>query len=76
MVLIEFFTCNGISVTRLGDLCYFGQVLKYLAIINLPKSHTCLGNFCKGVKSYHFSSEIIFGELLWTFGDFFWSHWW
>jgi len=26
----------------------------------LPKSLTYLGNFCKGVKNYHFSSEIIF----------------
>ena len=31
-----------------------------LATINLPKSLTFLGNFCKGVKIYHFSSEIIF----------------
>ena len=32
------------------------------------------GNFCKGVKIYHFSSEIIFRQLLKTFGVFFWSH--
>ena len=25
-----------------------------LATINLPKSHTFLGNFCKGIKIYHF----------------------
>ena len=30
-----------------------------------------LGNFCMGVKSYHFCSEIIFGQLLQTFGNFF-----
>ena len=30
----------------------------------LPKSPTYLGNFCKGVKIYQFSSEIIFGQLL------------
>ena len=29
-----------------------------------------LGNYCKGFKNFHFSSEIIFGQLLWTFGDF------
>ena len=29
------------------------------------------GIFCKGVKIYHFSSEIIFGQVLKTFGDFF-----
>ena len=38
--------------------------LKPLAAINLHKSLTFLGNFCKGVKIYHFSSEIIFGQLL------------
>ena len=59
-----------ISVTRLGDFFDFGQLLKPLAI-NLPKSPTFLGNFCKGVKICHFSSEIIFGQLLSTFGDFF-----
>ena len=30
-----------------------------------------LRQFCKGVKINHFSSEIIFGQLLLTFGDFF-----
>ena len=63
------------SVTRLGNLLKFGQLLKPLTTINLPKSPTFLGNFCKGVKIYHFSSEIIFGQLLQTFGNFFWSHW-
>ena len=48
-----------------------GHFLKLLATINLPKSLTFLGNFCKGVKIYHFSSKIIFGQLLKTFGDFF-----
>ena len=37
-----------------------GNFVKPLATINLPKSPTFLGNFCKGVKIYHFSSEIIF----------------
>ena len=36
----------------------------------MPKSPTFLGNFCKALKIYNFSSEIIFGQLLWTFGDF------
>ena len=35
-----------------------------LATINLSKSPTFLGNFCKDVKINHFSSEIIFGQLL------------
>ena len=61
----------GISKTGLGPVwpdvaifCTLGNFLKPLAAINLPKSHTFLGNFCKGVKIYHFSSEIIFGQLL------------
>ena len=44
--------------------------LKPLAAINLPKSPKFLGNFSKGVKIFHFSSEIIFWQLLLTFGDF------
>ena len=47
-----------------------GNFLKPLATINLPKSPTVLGNFCVGAEIYHFYSEIIFGQLLWTFGDF------
>ena len=46
-----------------------GNFLKPLATINLPKSSTFLCNFSKGVKIYHVSSEIIFGQLLQTFGD-------
>ena len=48
-----------------------GNFLKPLASINLPKSLTFLGNFCKGVKIYHFYIEIIFRKLLQTFGDFY-----
>ena len=65
-ILTSFFTTLG-SVTRLGDLLYFGQLFKAF----LHKSLTFLGNFCIGVKSYHLASEIIFGQLLQTFGDFF-----
>ena len=32
--------------------------------INLPKSPTFLGKFCKGVKIFNFSGEIIFLHLL------------
>ena len=59
------------SVTRFGEFLHFGQLLKHLATINLAKSPTFLGNFCKGFKIYHFFSEINFGQLLQTFGDFF-----
>ena len=47
------------SVTRLGDLLKFGQLFKAIGNNYL----TFLGNFCKGVKMYHFSSEIIFGRF-------------
>ena len=46
------------------DLAIFwtlGNFLKPLAAINLPKSPTFLGKF---------SSEIIFGQLLYIIGDF------
>ena len=52
------------SVTRLRIYWTLGNFLKALATINLPKSPTFLGNFCKGVKIYHFYNEIIFGQLL------------
>ena len=60
----------GDSVTREGDLLDFGQLFKAFAKINLPKSSLFLGNFCKGVKIYHFSSGIIFWNHFWvTFID-------
>ena len=60
-----------ISVSRLGDFLHFGQPFKALgnhlkpvATIILPKLPTLLGNFCKSVKIYHFSSKISFGQFL------------
>ena len=46
-----------------------GNFWKPLATINLSKYPTFLSNFCKGVKIYHFSSEIILGNFLdiWQF---------
>ena len=35
------------------------------------KQLNLLCKFCKGVKNLSFSCEIIFGQLLLTFGDFF-----
>ena len=56
------------------DLAIFwtlSNFLKPLAAINLPKSPTFLGKFCKGVKIFHFSSEIIFGNFIeiWRFSS-------
>ena len=56
------------SVTRLGNLLHFGQRFKAGGTIILP---TFLGNFCKGVKIFHFSSEIILGNFCRQFCDFF-----
>ena len=51
------------SVTRLGDFWTLGNFLKPLATINLPKSPTFFGNFCKGVKIYHFLVKSFLGNI-------------
>ena len=52
----------------------FGKFLKPLATINLSKSLTFLGNFCKGVKIFQSSSEIILGNFYRHLAIFFCSH--
>ena len=47
-----------------GQCDHIGQLFKAFGNNKLPKSPTFLGIFCKGVKIYNFSSEIIFGQLL------------
>ena len=57
----------------LPDLAFhwtLGNFPKPVATISLPKSATFLDNFCKGVKIFKFSCEIIFRQLLSTFGYF------
>ena len=49
--------------------------LKPLATMHLPKSPTFWGNFCKGVKIFNISREIIFRQLFRNLAIFFWSHW-
>ena len=44
--------------------CTLGNHSKPMATIILPKLPTLLANFRKGAKIIHFSSEIIFGQLL------------
>ena len=51
------------SVTRLVDLLDFGQLLKPLATIILPKSPTFLDNICKLVKIYHFLDKSFLGNF-------------
>ena len=60
----------GCSVTRLGDLLHFGQLFKARGNNNLTQIAHILGNFCKGIEIFNFSCEIIFGQLLYTFGDY------
>ena len=53
-----------ISVTRLGDLLHFGQLFKACGDNYFSQIAQVLGPFCKGVKIFHFSSGIIFGQFL------------
>ena len=56
------------------DLAIFstlGNNSKPVATIILTKSPTLWGDFYKGVKIIQFSSELIFGQLLQTLGDFY-----
>ena len=62
--------CLGASVTRLGNLLHFGQLFKAYGNNYFAQIAHILGNFCEVVEIFHFSSEIIFGQLLLTFGDF------
>ena len=51
-------------MTSLGDLLHFGQLFKAFGNNYFAQIVHILGNFCKGVKIFHFTSEIIFGQLL------------
>ena len=63
------------SVTRWVNLLDFAQLFKAFANIQFAQiSHIVRQFFCIGVRIYHFSIKIVFGQLLWTFGDFLWSH--
>ena len=57
------------SVTRLAIFCTLGNFSKPVATIIVPKLSTFRAIFCKGVNISHFSNEIIFGQLLQTFGN-------
>ena len=53
-----------LSVTRLGDFINFGRPFKASGNNCFTQITQLLGNFCEGAKIIHFSSKIIFGELL------------
>ena len=50
--------------------CTLDNFSKPAETIILPKLPTVVGNFRKVVKIFHFSREIIIGQLLLQFGDF------
>ena len=47
---------------------------KPLAAIYLPKSHTFLGDFCKGVKIFIFLVKSFLGNFYRNLAFFYWSH--
>ena len=54
--------------------CTLGNFSKPVATIILSKWPTFLGNFWKGVKIFHFSSEIILGNFHWCIWRLFTGH--
>ena len=54
---------STICVTRLGDLLHFGQLFKACGNNYFAQITHILGNFCKVVKIFHFSIEIILGNF-------------
>ena len=62
---------TNIGQEQCGQIGRFIGLWATLATVKLSQSHIFFGNFCKVVKIYHFSSEIVFGQLLWTFWDLF-----
>ena len=51
------------SVTRFGDLLHIGQFFKACGNKFFAKIYDMFREIFKGVKMFHFSSEIIFGQL-------------
>ena len=66
-IVVRLFCHPSESLYRYNQCDQIGQFIgpwslwQQLICPNLP---TFLGNFCKGVKIYNFSTEIIFGQLL------------
>ena len=59
-----------ISMTRLGDLLDFGHLFQAFGNNCIAQITHILDIFCKGVKIIHLPCEIIFGQLLKTFGNY------
>ena len=61
-------------VTRLGDSLHFDQLFKACGNNYFAQISHILGNFCKGVKIFNFSSGIIFGNFYRHLATFYWSY--
>ena len=61
-------------MTRLGEILLFVQAFKAVGSNYLPQWPSLLGNFSKGVKIIHVSSEFIFGQLYRRFLAIFSGH--
>ena len=66
--------CIIVSVTRLGDLLDFGQLFKTLWQQLFAQISHILRQFCKGVKIYHFSTDIIYWATFIDIWQFFSGH--
>ena len=66
----------GCSVTKLGNLWRFGQLLKApVATIIFPRSPTFKAIFVKGSKSFIFLVKSFLGNFYRTLATFYWSRW-
>ena len=63
--LWPFFNGPTLQCDQIGWFIWlWATFLKPLATKKFPKSPTFLGNFCRGIKIYHFFSAIILGNFL------------
>ena len=59
-------------MARLGDFFILWATFQSPGQQLFCPNHQCiLGKFCKGVKIFNFTREILFGQLIKIFGDFF-----
>ena len=54
---------DAVSATRLGNILHFGQLFKACGNNYFAQIAHILGNFCKSVIVFNFSTEIFFGQL-------------
>ena len=71
VILLKRFTYGALTVRQDWAIYWtLGNFLKPLATLNFAQISHILRQYLKNVKINHFSCEIIFGQLLLTFGDF------